>query len=228
MSVRLHIQVHPGLSLKDPQGTELGRKILREGVLLIDELGLELFTFRKLAERIQSTEASVYRYFENKHLLFTYLFCWYWEWIDFQMEMQTQNIGDPRTRLRKTISILLNNSTNQRFENSVDIRALSHIVAAEGTKAYHTKAIDEEHAKGYFNSYTKFIDKVHDILLTINPDFPYPRALASNIIEMASNHLFFSEHMPGLTDVDLEENHLDKLFNMLVYFTFKMLSIEDV
>ena len=49
--------------LRNPDSTELGQKIIKNSVRLIDKLGFEDFTFKKLADEIQSTEASVYRYF---------------------------------------------------------------------------------------------------------------------------------------------------------------------
>ena len=73
MPVGIRIQLNDKLYLRDPQDTKLGRKIIKHGILLLDEIGLESFNFKKLALRIESTEASVYRYFENKHLLLTYL-----------------------------------------------------------------------------------------------------------------------------------------------------------
>ena len=57
--IPISLEINPSLFLRDPQQTELGRRILQQAILLIDELGLEQFTFRKLAERIESTEASV-------------------------------------------------------------------------------------------------------------------------------------------------------------------------
>ena len=83
MAIRIQMQLNEKLYLRDPQDTKLGRKIIRHSILLIDEIGFEQFNFKKLAERIESTEASVYRYFENKHLLLVYLLCWYWEWTKF-------------------------------------------------------------------------------------------------------------------------------------------------
>ena len=72
----LAIKLQHELFLRDPQETELGKKIIEQGILLIDKLGFEEFTFKKLASKIGSTEASVYRYFENKHRLLMYLTAW--------------------------------------------------------------------------------------------------------------------------------------------------------
>ena len=80
------MKLNDKLYLRDPQATKLGRRIIQHSILLIDEIGIEDFTFKKLAQRISSTEASIYRYFENKHLLLVYLLCWYWEWMKFQID----------------------------------------------------------------------------------------------------------------------------------------------
>ena len=45
--------------LKDPQETKLGVLIVQNSIELIDEIGFEAFTFKKLAQKINSTEASV-------------------------------------------------------------------------------------------------------------------------------------------------------------------------
>jgi AcrR family transcriptional regulator len=80
----LYFKLNPHLYLRDPQQTELGQKIINASVVLIDTLGFEQFTFKKLAEEIDSTEASIYRYFENKHRLLLYLVGWYWTWLEYQ------------------------------------------------------------------------------------------------------------------------------------------------
>ncbi|HCF62820.1 MAG TPA: TetR family transcriptional regulator, partial [Chitinophagaceae bacterium] len=55
--------------IKNPDHSEIGRKIIKHGIDLINDLGFEHFTFKKLAVEIGTTEATIYRYFENKHRL---------------------------------------------------------------------------------------------------------------------------------------------------------------
>ena len=69
----LKITINEKLYVKDPETSELGRNILKNSILLIDEIGFEAFTFKKLGEKIQSNESSIYRYFENKNKLLVYL-----------------------------------------------------------------------------------------------------------------------------------------------------------
>ena len=71
--VRYHIEPDPGLALRDPN-SPTGLRILQEGLPLMNELGLEAFTFKKLAERIGSTEATAYNYFASREHLVTEVF----------------------------------------------------------------------------------------------------------------------------------------------------------
>ena len=72
------ISVNDKLYVKNPETSELGKKIIEQSILLIDEIGFENFTFKKLGEKISSNESSIYRYFESKHKLMLYLSSWYW------------------------------------------------------------------------------------------------------------------------------------------------------
>jgi len=61
--LQIDIKVNPELYLKNPDSSELGRTIISESIALIDELGFDAFTFKKLGNRIGSPESSVYRFF---------------------------------------------------------------------------------------------------------------------------------------------------------------------
>ena len=54
----IKIQVNPKIYIKDPETSTLGRKIIKESIILIDEIGFDNFTFKKLGERIGSNESS--------------------------------------------------------------------------------------------------------------------------------------------------------------------------
>ncbi len=57
----VHIKVNEGIYLKDPDSSELGKGIVSEGLLLIDELGWRKQRL-KTCQRLGTTEASIYRY----------------------------------------------------------------------------------------------------------------------------------------------------------------------
>src|SRR5690242_16757158 len=76
--LKISIPVNPAVYLKNPETSDLGRKIIGRSIDLIEKMGFEAFTFGKLSKAINSPEASVYRYFESKHMLLLYLTSWYW------------------------------------------------------------------------------------------------------------------------------------------------------
>ena len=79
------IAINEKLYLKDPESSELGKRIVEKSIVMINELGFDGFTFKKLGIAIKSNESSIYRYFENKHKLLLYLTSWYWGWLEYQL-----------------------------------------------------------------------------------------------------------------------------------------------
>jgi AcrR family transcriptional regulator len=228
MAVGIQMKLNKKLFLRDPQDTKLGRKIVQYSILLFDEIGFEQFTFKKLAERMGSTEASIYRYFENKHLLLIYLVNWYWEWVSYQIDVNTMNVEDPKRKLHIIIQTIVDASRENPAIDYVNEAILHRIVIAEGTKAYHTKQVDNENKDGFFLNYKALAGKISGIISEIRPGFPYPRTLASNLFEMANNHIYFAQHLPRLTDIQVEEGNYKEVTEMLEYFVFQLLGcVED-
>ena len=62
---------------------------------------------------------------------------------------------------------------------------------AESSKAYHIKTVDKENQEGFFLNYKRLSEKVADVISELSPNFPYPHTLASNLFEMANNHIYF-------------------------------------
>ena len=211
------------LSLRDPQNTEFGQKLLSNAIVLLDEIGFEAFTFKKLAFRIKSAEASIYRYFENKHLLLLYLTCWYWEWVNFLIEINTKNIEDPEKRLRIILHTVVNASVESHLTAFINERILHRVIINEGVKSYHIHDVDKENKLGFFLSYKNVVENVAKAICEVNPDFPYCKSLASTLFEMANNQVFFAEHLPRLTDIGKDDKVGQALEEMMAYFSFKLL-----
>lgn len=226
MVITSGINLPEGLSLRDPLQTKLGRSIISYSIDLIDEIGFEQFTFKKLARRMGSNETSLYRYFENKHLLLLYLVVWYWNWVIYLIDYNTQNIEDPNRKL----DIIITNFVDATKENpSIDFvneQKLHHIIIEESSKAYHTKSVDQENKEGFFKSYKTLTQKVADVVLEIVPSFPYPHAFASNLFEMANNQIYFAEHLPKLTDVKVKNENYDDVIQLLKFYKSRMLQID--
>ncbi len=223
MSIAVKISLNEGLYLKEPQDSKLGRKIMLNSILLIDKQGFESFTFKKLAKEINSTEASVYRYFENKHLLLLFLFNWYWEWVNYLITINTLNVEDPNKKLKIIIHSFISASKDNSSIDYVNESILHNIIISEGGKAYHTKEVDDENSKGFFSSYKNLANTISQVITQVNPSFKYPSALATNLFEMSNNHIHFAKHLPHLTDVSVKEDDTCEVETMLNYFVEKLL-----
>ena len=224
MSIEIKISLNDGLYLKEPQDSKLGRKIIQHSILMIDEFGFERFNFKKLATEINSTEASIYRYFENKHLLLLFLMNWYWEWVNYLIKLNTINIENPKKKLEIIIDSFVSASKVNPRVSYVNESKLQSIVISEGMKAYHTKEVDQENSKGFFKCYKDLAESVSIVISEINSSFKYPFSLATNLFEMSNNHIYFAKHLPRLTDISIEKNEVDEVKTMLKYFVSKLLS----
>ncbi len=224
MSARgIIFNLNKDLFLKDPQTTSYGQKLLENSVELIDEMGIECFTFKKLAIKISSTEASIYRYFENKHKLLLYLTCWYWEWVHYLIDLNVRNIEDPEKVLKITIHNIVNASAESPMTSYINENTLHNVIIKEGYKAHHHHEVDDENELGFFQSYKGVVSKVAEIIRNYNPDFSYPKMLASNLFEMSNNQIFYAEHIPRLTEIKNRKKKYEDLEEAMGVIVFKVL-----
>jgi AcrR family transcriptional regulator len=219
----LTFKLSANLFVRDPQETELGRNIIQKSIKMIDKLGFEGFTFRKLAVAIHSTEASVYRYFDNKLLI--YLIDWYWTWLEHQIDYHINNINNPVDRLKICLNKL---SEAKEFDPGVayvDEAALQRIVSAEFEKTFLTKQVDADNKDGLFLPYKSLCKKVASMVLDVNPNFEYPHALVSTIMIALKHQLYYAEHLPSLTEIKFDpKKHHKKLYQFLETLVFKAIS----
>lgn len=202
-----NFSIPQGLSIRDPLQSDLGRSILTNSVILMDKIGFESFTFKKLAEKMGSNEASIYRYFENKHFVLLYLVVWYWNWVSYLIDYNSKNITDPNLKLDLIIDNYVDATKENLSVEFINEKILHRVMISESSKSYHTKNIDEENKQGFYLSYKALIQKVADVILEIDPKFPYPHSFASNLFEMANNEIFFAEHLPRLTYVKVKNEY---------------------
>jgi AcrR family transcriptional regulator len=222
MNAHLRIDLNEKLYLRDPQATDLGRRLVAESVLLIDEIGFEQFTFKKLAQRMESTEASLYRYFENKHKLLVYLVSWHWAWLRYQIRFHTHNVPDARERLRLILGILTQAHEDDPATTQLDEAALYRIVVHEASKSYLTRDVDGDNREGLFREYKQLAAGIVAVVQEINPAYAYPHALVSTLLESARKQLFFAQHLPSLTDAatrDAASNNIHTFLEQLAFAT---------
>ncbi|MEO5601984.1 MAG: TetR/AcrR family transcriptional regulator [Cyclobacteriaceae bacterium] len=218
-SLNIQIKIDERVFTKDPSYSDLGKKIILHSIRLIDELGFEAFTFNKLADKIQCTEASVYRYFESKHKLLIYHLTWYWTWMEYRLTLATANIKSPEERLKIAIRLLTSTLDQDPPIPQLDEAALYRIVIAESQKVYLTKNVDEENKQGLFFSYKQLCKKAAGIVREINPEYRYPTALISTVVESSYDQRYFARHLPSLTEIPKDQE--DGITEYLTELVFK-------
>ena len=215
---QLRIAINPRTFVKDPQSSELGKRIVEHGIAMISEIGFEQFNFRKLGERIGSNESSIYRYFENKHMFLMYITSWYWGWLEYRLVLTTFSISGPKEKLEAAIEVLTRPVEVDTTFAHVNEVALNRIVVNEYSKAFLTKEVDKENKEGYFKVYKRLVARLGDMIGEVKKDYPYAKSLASAILEGSHHQYFLKEHFPSLTDCSESGKHAD-FFKHLVFAT---------
>ncbi len=219
----LLFKLNDHLYLRDPQHTLLGQNIVRASIDMIDQLGFEQFTFKKLAMEIDSTEASIYRYFENKHRLLLYLIAWYWSWLEYRIDLITNTISDSKEKLKASLKVI---TEEKKFDSNFEFineEALYHIVVAELDKTFLTKSVDEDNKEGLFGGFKSLCKKIAGWVIEVNPHYPYPNSLVSTLLLAAKQQDFFAEHLPSLTNIKKNESAQIEIEHFLETILFNSL-----
>lgn len=211
----IRIQLNENLYIKDPESSNLGSQIVTQGIELIKQIGFEQFTFKKLAKCIQSTESSIYRYFENKHKFLLYITSLYWSYMEYRLVIATNSIQDCTQKLMKAIEIVTGTPENLNLSLAINQLALREIVIEEFTKAYHNKAVDDENKMGFFQVYKRLVFRLVEMIQDANKDYLYPRSLASSVIDGALHQHYLAMHFKNITDCDNEEKTCDFFKNIV-------------
>lgn len=194
------IAVPEKIYIKDPESSILGKRIIEHSILLIDSMGFDAFTFKKLGEKIGSNESSIYRYFESKHKLLLYLTSWYWARIEYQLVFETHSISDKKEKLKKAIEIVSRISKEDANFNYINEVILNNIIINENSKSFLTKEVDQENKDGYFIIYKRVVQRLRDMIKDIHPEYPFASCLASTIIDGSLHQHFLKDYFSSITD----------------------------
>ena len=217
----LKINVPEKLYVKDPESSSLGKRIVENSITLIDELGFEEFTFKKLGSQIGSNESSIYRYFENKHMLLLYLTNWYWGWMEYRLVFSTAALKDPKQQLQQALDVVTQVIQEDSNFSHINEVVLSKIIISEYSKSYLTKEVDAENKEGYFLIYKRLVTRLREIIQDVSPSYPYPASLASTVVQGTLHQHFLKEHFKSITDCNDTVSPTD-YFTHLVYNTLNL------
>lgn len=221
----LHIQVKVSdeLYLKDPESSTLGKKIVSKSIEMFDDLGFEAFTFKKLGLAIGSPESSIYRYFDCKHSLLVYLYAWYWSWMEYRLVFAIINTKSASEKLKNAINILCSPIEVDKTFQHIDEVILNRIIVEESTKVFHNKTVDEHNKKGHFKYFKQIIERVSQIIIELNPEYPSPNMLVFAMINGAIEQSHFASHFPSVTEfknngVSISDFYQDLIFKTINRF----------
>jgi len=205
MQLVIRIKMNEKLFLRNPEESLLGKKIVKYGLSLINKLGFEEFTFKKLAKEINTTEASIYRYFENKHKLLVYLITWYWSFLEYKVVFSINNMNGPEQKLKAIIKTICEEPLNDASTTDFISEFESYKLAIwEGSKAYLNRNVSQDNKDHLFKPYKDLCERFSLIIKEYNPKYKFPRSLASAILEISHSKKFFKQNLPALTDFPKE------------------------
>jgi AcrR family transcriptional regulator len=197
----LNFKGNENIYLRDPEGTELGKQIVKHAIELIHKLGFEHFTFKKLAHEMNTTEASIYRYFTNKHRLLLYILNWYWSYMEYLVVVQLEPIQDLGAKIERLVELFTRELPELQGLPDYNRNVLHQIVISESSKVYLVKEVKEINKNEVFKPYKDLCARVSELIKAYHPAYLFPHSLSTTLIETAHSQLFFSAHLPKLTDV---------------------------
>jgi AcrR family transcriptional regulator len=207
MELNFRIKMNEKQFLRNPEESVLGRKIVKHGLILINKIGFEEFTFKKLATEISTTESSIYRYFENKHRFLVYLINWYWSYIEYKVVFYINNINNPEIKLKTVIKLLVEEPINKNLDTDfISENEAYMLVMWEGSKSYLTRNVSKDNKDRLFKPYKDLCERISSIIVELNPKYKFPHSMASTVLEMAHSQKFFMQNLPALTDFSKDQD----------------------
>jgi AcrR family transcriptional regulator len=225
MDYKVYFKVNEKIYKRDPESTELGKEIVKSSIDLIYELGFENFTFKKLANYIHTTEASIYRYFENKHRLLLYILNWYWSYISYVLTIQFNKQTNSKSKLKFIIKLLTHELPESRNKLDYNKNYLNQIVISESSKVYLVKEVNEINKNEVFKPYKELCGQIANVINEYNPNYKYPHSLSTTLIEAAHQQQYFIKNLPRLTDAKAK-NKNEFTAKFLDDLLFKVLDIK--
>lgn len=223
MEVYVNPRINADVFLKNPMDSELGKKIISYSVKMIDEIGFSKFNFKKLAEEIQSTEASIYRYFPNKHRVIIYLSAWYWEFVLYQINVKTKEVKEPKKRLEIAIKNLVYIGEEAQTHSYLDMVILQRIITEQFYKIVRTKNVSVQNESGFFESYKRLCSSLASLFNEIDSSFKYPMTMSTAVVEMSINNTYCCSNMPSLTEIKCGADQKSQIEMMIQYFCGRLL-----
>ncbi|MFM9985543.1 MAG: TetR/AcrR family transcriptional regulator [Flavobacteriales bacterium] len=214
---QINFSIAESLSAKNPIGSEIGQEILRKSSQLIERDGIDLFTFKKLAIEMGSTESTIYRYFGNKHQLLLYLSSWYWNLLEVKLAFMTSNVNNPTERLDLALQFLGHPIDELSATSFLDERVLHQIVVRDSTKSINALGMSTKKNLEYLDAYVNLIKRLSEIIHKVNPRYKFPNALSISLLETSHYQNHLQSILPGVSDLDMSPKNTYRFLHQLAF-----------
>jgi AcrR family transcriptional regulator len=202
-TLRTHVSmvIDKSLYTKDPMTSVIGQDIIRHAVEQIAANGLDQFTFRKLATSLKSTESTLYRYFQNKHQLATYLASYHWSLMEWRIAFATANIADHQTQFENALRELCLWVRDDQKKQILNEAKLQRFVLTAGFTTFLPLDLNKSDRISYTKAYSDLIHRIATIVRKSHPHIKSPEAFSTTIVESIHHQMYLQLHAPHLTDI---------------------------
>ena len=127
------------------------------------------------------------------------------------IQNKLENITSPEEKLKIAIAGILDSMIKNEEITYIDEDILHSIMVSQADKVYRIKEVTEENKNGFFLAYKKVVRFISDIMLEVEPDFPYARICASTLTEMPNQQLYYAKNLPSLTSLADQKDNQSEL-----------------
>ena len=103
-------------------------------------------------------------------------------------------------KLKKAITIVTEKIEDDTNTIHINEAILNKIIITEFTKTLLTKEVDQENKEGFFLVYKRVINRIIEMIIEVNPNYPFAKSLASSIVEGALHQHFLMNHLKTITN----------------------------
>jgi len=123
------------------------------------------------------------------------------------IQTKLENENSSTEKLKIAIDGILFSIKKNPEIDFIDEDILHRIMVSQADKVLRIKEVTEENRNGFFLAYKKVVKSIADIILEIEPNFPYARILASTLMEIPNQQLYYAENLPSLTNLQHNEEN---------------------
>lgn len=213
------LHIPDAVFVKNPRESELGMKILHKGTEMLAKEGIDSFNFKKLAIAIQTTEASAYRYFDNKHKFLLYVINIYYGWMEYSIAVAEYEEKKTENKIKRAIESIIapNHMPVDNVEFAKNIRK---VAIQEGVKLHFNLHIKDEIKNGSMTCYSRLTQRLSGLIRNIAPHYQFSEPLANLVIESVFHQLFQIGIM-SKSDVVKHEKKIQLFLTQLIQQTIK-------